>query len=73
MPLMKLERRRSTGPSRRTSAEPGQQLLEQHLELHAGQLSTEAQVRAHPPEGDVVVGGAVDVERDTDRRNWRSS
>ena len=39
-----------------------QQLLEQHLQLHAGQLGTEAQVRAHPAEGDVVVRRAMDVE-----------
>ena len=62
MPLMKFERSRSTGPSSRTSASLRQQLLEQHLELHAGQLSTEAEVRAHPPEGHVLVGRAVDVE-----------
>ena len=62
MPLMKLERRRSIGPSTWTSARRGQQLLVEHLQLHAGELGAEAEVGAEPAEGDVVVRGAADVE-----------
>ena len=62
MPAMKFERSRSIGPASRASDKTRQQLLEQDLQLHAGQLRAEAQVRAHPTEGHVVVGRAVDVE-----------
>ena len=62
MPLMKLERKPLDRAVEPCVADPRQQLLEEDLELHACQLSTEAQVRAHPSEGNVLVGRAVDVE-----------
>src|SRR5882757_10966654 len=42
--------------------EPEQQFLEQRLELHAGQVATQAEVRAAAAEADVVVRFAGDVE-----------
>ncbi len=62
MPPMKFERRRSGGAERLDVGDPRDQLLEQHVDLHAGELGAEAEVRTAAAEGDVRVRVAGDVE-----------
>ena len=59
---MKLERRRSAGPAWVMRLGPVEELFEHDADLDAGQVGTEAEVRAAATEADMVVRRATDVE-----------
>ena len=60
-PEMKFEASHSAGPAGRCRA-VAQQLAQQRLDLDAGDVRAEAEVRSAAPEGDLVVRRASDVE-----------
>ena len=62
MPAMKFDRSGSASPVRSSVGHALRHLLEQHVDLHAGEVHAEAVVRTAAAETDVLVRAAPDVE-----------
>ena len=64
MPAMKFERSGCDVADELERRDPARHLLEQHVDLHAGEVRAEAVVRTAAAEADVLVRVARDVERE---------